>query len=125
MYVDNTTVSPRTNPVPVNTGATSALNGRVVIDFRCGAASCVALTADNNLVAWGNNVYNQIGDGSTTNRPLPVLVSKGQIGNRNITALEAGLYHTAVLTDKYIYSWGSNNWGQLGDNTGLSICMFL
>ncbi len=97
----------------------------MVVDFRCGATSCVALTADNNLVAWGSNTYNQIGDGTSTHRPLPVLVSRGQIGNRNITALEMGLYHTAVFTDKYIYSWGSNNWGQIGDGTGVSIRKFL
>jgi alpha-tubulin suppressor-like RCC1 family protein len=70
---------------------------------------------------WGHNEYGQLGDGTTTNRPLPVRV----LGGLHWSLLNAGGRHTCGVTmGKRAYCWGSNRepegdgaGGQLGDGT--------
>jgi alpha-tubulin suppressor-like RCC1 family protein len=52
----------------------------------------------------------QIGDGSTTNRPLPVAVStSGVLSGKSILQITAGEYHTcAIANDSNSYCWGDN-----------------
>jgi len=40
-----------------------------------GAYHTVGITTSGAAYAWGYNVYGQLGDGTTTNRTTPVLVS--------------------------------------------------
>jgi len=46
-----------------------------VIDFTAGDNHSHALTSDGSLWAWGMNNWGQLGDGTTTNRNIPVFVS--------------------------------------------------
>jgi alpha-tubulin suppressor-like RCC1 family protein len=65
---------------------------------------------------WGMNTNGQVGDGSTTNRPAPVVVA----GGLTLASLAAGGLHTCGVTSGgAAYCWGSGNLGQLGDGTGL------
>ncbi|BDR54908.1 hypothetical protein KIMH_10190 [Bombiscardovia apis] len=77
----------------------------------------VALGDDGNAYAWGLNISGQLGDGTTTSRALPVKVNAGALpAGKRFTAISAGQAHTVALTDKgNIYSWGWNNYGQLGN----------
>jgi alpha-tubulin suppressor-like RCC1 family protein len=65
-------------------------------------------------VCWGRNDLGQLGDGTTTDRSVPVAASGGQ----SYTRLAVGLTHTCALrADGAALCWGDNRWGQLGDGT--------
>ena len=77
----------------------------------------LALTADGRLFAWGNNQLGQLGDGSyaTSREPVAVGLTKKLAALRWAT-VAAGRFHTlAVTKDGKLYSWGSNRFGQLGE----------
>jgi alpha-tubulin suppressor-like RCC1 family protein len=74
---------------------------------------------------WGRNTPNaiqetaggQIGDGTTTNRPSPALVSGGLL----FQSISAGEISTCgVTTTGVAYCWGDNEYGQLGTGTTAS-----
>ena len=79
-----------------------------------GLQHTVAIKVDGTLWAWGQNNYYQLGDGTNTNRRLPVQI--GTSNNwQNVAAAQA---HTIALkTDGTLWAWGSNGSGQLGDGT--------
>ncbi len=73
----------------------------------------VALKTDGSLLAWGDNRWGQLGDGTTMDRPRPVPVS-GLVG---VTALAAKGHVLALKNDSSVWAWGLNDRGQLGDGT--------
>ena len=84
-----------------------------------GGAHTVALKKDGTVWSWGWNCFGQLGDGTTTdsNKAVQVKDSSGQ-PLADITAVSAGGCHTiAVKKDGTVWSWGWNDWDQLGDGT--------
>jgi alpha-tubulin suppressor-like RCC1 family protein len=74
----------------------------------------LALHADGTVRAWGDNLYGQLGEGTTTERNLPTLVA----GLSNTVAVAGGRYHSLALrSDGTVWAWGSNWAGQLGNGT--------
>jgi alpha-tubulin suppressor-like RCC1 family protein len=79
------------------------------------AHTCASLTIESNsgLFCWGLNDDGQLGDGTTTQRTIPVLVRGGPFSSAT-----AGGAHTCALTSAgRAYCWGANDHGQLGDGT--------
>lgn len=75
----------------------------------------LALTPDGMVHAWGSNAYGQLGDGSTSNSTTPITVTSSLT---DVTAIAAGSYHSiAVKGNGTVWTWGRNNWGQLGNNS--------
>ncbi len=73
-----------------------------------------AVKIDGTLWAWGkNNNFGQLGDGTKTDRSSPVQI--GALTDWASAVLSGGRRHShAVKTDGTIWSWGLNNYGQLG-----------
>ena len=69
--------------------------------------------------AWGSNYSGQLGDGTNTNRDVPVAVdASGVLAGKTVTAISAGNFYSLALTsDGKVYGWGDNGYGQLGDGT--------
>ncbi|WP_259465318.1 InlB B-repeat-containing protein [Bifidobacterium sp. wkB344] len=80
----------------------------------------LAVGSDGNAYAWGNNDHGQLGDGTTTNRTTPVMVRKPADTPADFTYVHvsAGWQHSLALgSDGYVYAWGYNGYGQLGNNS--------
>ena len=71
----------------------------------------LALKSDGTVWTWGSNTFGELGDGTFTIRPSPVLVS----GLSCVTAIAAsGSHGLAVRCDGTVWAWGANHVGQLG-----------
>ncbi len=103
------TTTDRETPLSV-TGLTSGA------DFVAsgGSHSC-AVTSSGGVKCWGFNGDGQLGDGTTTQRLLPVDVSGLTSG---VATVAAGVNHSCALTTAGgVKCWGDNQYGQLGDGT--------
>ncbi|MBU1244018.1 hypothetical protein KKD52_15440 [Myxococcota bacterium] len=81
-----------------------------------GSQFTCAVNYSGQVYCWGRNTYGQLGDGTTTSRNIPTLVS----GLTNVSAVSAGGdFACAVLTTGELRCWGRNSSGQLGNNTSL------
>ncbi len=84
----------------------------------------VGIAKDGTLWSWGENGKGQLGDGTTANKSIPVRLQQKTEAEPfvdNTTkwkAVSAGGEHTvAIDIDGYLWSWGRNDEGQLGDGT--------
>ncbi|MHC4093970.1 MAG: RCC1 domain-containing protein, partial [Planctomycetota bacterium] len=84
-------------------------------DIVAGFENSFALLADGSVWAWGSNDGGRLGDGRTSDSPVPVPVH-GLPGPA--IAITAGDGHSmALLVDGSVGAWGNNNGGRLGDGT--------
>jgi alpha-tubulin suppressor-like RCC1 family protein len=119
----DTTTLERTAPVAVNTEAgVSALSGKTVVDIAAGLFHSLAACSDGTVAAWGANGTGQIGDNTTSNRFAPVAVNTtsgvSALYGKTVVAIAAGALHSlALCSDGTVAAWGTNAFGQLGDNT--------
>ena len=76
---------------------------------------------DGTLWCWGLNNFGQLGDGTTTERHLPVQTLALGTG---ITSFSGRYSHACAVTGGIAMCWGDNRNGQLGDGTtsGTDFC---
>ncbi len=74
-----------------------------------------ALNRVGGVACWGYNLYGQVGNGSTTQRPRPTGVYGLSLGVKEITA--GGLHTCAIDSQGGVVCWGDNSEGQLGNGT--------
>jgi uncharacterized protein YjdB len=97
-------------PAPVSGGLTFT-----VLTAGLGRHTC-ALTATGAAYCWGENSFGALGDGSSTDRPVPTPVS----GEVDFAQVMAGGFigHTCGLTGSgAAHCWGDNEVGQVGDGS--------
>lgn len=76
-----------------------------------GAEHTCALLGDQTVKCWGNNLWEQLADGTPESRGVPAVVPKLE----KVTQIAAGeLFTCARLEDGSAVCWGSNEYGQLG-----------
>ncbi|MCX6854862.1 MAG: MBG domain-containing protein [Verrucomicrobia bacterium] len=105
--------------VPVALTVTGVLSGKTVVGVSAGKDHSVALCSEGTVAVWGDNYYGQLGNNSTRNSSVPVVVTAtGVLSGRTVVAVSAGATHTmALLSDGTVAAWGYNGLGQLGNNS--------
>jgi alpha-tubulin suppressor-like RCC1 family protein len=94
-----------TVPVPVTAGPGFAA-------LFLGRRHSCGVTSVGVAYCWGENVYGELGDGTTANSLTPVAVA----GGLTFASVSPGNYHTCGLTTGGVaYCWGYNGSGQLGN----------
>ena len=110
----NDTASDRSTPVTTFAGGT---NWKQVA---CGGYFTSAIKTDGTLWGWGESGNGQLGDNAFTNlgKSTPVTTFAG---GTNWKQVACGFRHTAAIkTDGTLWGWGTNYYGELGDNTAVN-----
>jgi len=111
---DNTTIYNRLIPDQV-AGITN------VVSLAAGSNHSVVVTSDGMVYGWGYNGNGQLGNNSVGNSSAPVQVvnpDDKSLPFTGVAAVAAGSNHTlALMKNGTVYAWGSNNYGQLGNNS--------
>ncbi len=130
---DNST-SLRSTPVRVIKGDSFAIDNdgtylsnieKVNMGYGYNGNAC-AVSNSGNIYCWGYGAGGILGNGTTDNKFYPVRVVKGEAQETdndgtfldNIKDVSNNIRHTcAVSNSGYVYCWGSNTYGQLGNNS--------
>jgi alpha-tubulin suppressor-like RCC1 family protein len=85
-----------------------------IVEASVGALHACAREASGRVWCWGDNVYGQLGNGTTTNSAYATSAA----GGTGAIGLATGAYHTCALLPSHTVScWGANYSGQLGNGT--------
>lgn len=86
-----------------------------VVAVAAGSTHTIALKSDGTLLAWGYNLYGQLGNGNTT---TPQLTAVPVLNLTNVVAIAAGdWFSMALRRDGTVWAWGLNDRGELGNGT--------
>ena len=86
-----------------------------IVAVAAGAFHSVALKANGELYAWGDNGSGQLGNGSDLGSSSALLVGTDEISW--VASEPGGEFTVARRSNGTLWSWGDNAKGQLGDNT--------
>lgn len=95
------------------------LDSKTIKSISAGTYSSCLLASDSQVYCWGWNVYGQLGDGNKVDaifQPVRVF-NTGVLASKTITSVSVGLGSSCAIADNLPYCWGSNQYGQLGDNS--------
>jgi alpha-tubulin suppressor-like RCC1 family protein len=94
-----------------------------IVAIAAGGSHALAIDTTGKIWAWGYNAFGQLGTLNHTNSPVAIGLELIDINKVAIpgtaTAISAGLDHTLAVIGDYVYSWGYNKHGQLGNGKAL------
>ena len=111
--IGNGSTADRTSPTLVSNGAGPG----TYVQISAGFQHACGLTFSNELYCWGRGFEGQIGDGSTSNRSTPVLVSKGESAGSFKYVYASRFTTCAIGINEKAYCWGQGTYGKLGNNS--------
>ncbi|CAB3380825.1 Hypothetical predicted protein [Cloeon dipterum] len=90
------------------------LCGQNIQELQFSECTFFAISASGSVFAWGNNEYGQLGLGTTQQTLIPTKI-EGILGIKRVIQVACSYFHTLALTsDREVFSFGRNNFGQLG-----------
>ena len=114
-------------PIKISDGAivTSPLTaGLKIVQVGTGTYTSFAMDENDVVYGWGNNNAGSVGRGNTTGTAVPVKISDGAIASspfvsgmtfKQINGGDGQSFF--ITTDGELYAWGSNYYGQVGNNS--------
>jgi alpha-tubulin suppressor-like RCC1 family protein len=106
--------------VPVSVSAGAIPSGTTFTQVSAGYDHNLALSSTGQLYSWGGTTtYASLGNGSSAGSEVPVAVTDGAIpAGTTFTQIAAGGYlDLALASNGHLYSWGYNEFGELGNGT--------
>jgi alpha-tubulin suppressor-like RCC1 family protein len=94
--------------------------GDKIVSISLGKDHSSALSSSGRVFTWGRNGAYALGDGTTENKSLPTEITSifSLVVGERIVAISLGGFHSSALSSNgRVFTWGYNNFGQLGDNT--------
>jgi len=79
-----------------------------------------AITSSGRIFTWGSNSYGQLGDGTTSTKLIPTDITlKFSLDSEEkiIDISLRGYNSSAISSFGRVFTWGANQFGQLGDGT--------
>jgi alpha-tubulin suppressor-like RCC1 family protein len=96
---------------------------QVVLQVAAGASHSLAVLSNGSIVAWGSNLFGQLGNGrivldkkkDNAPNPGPCMLPVSFPSPIKIVKVAAGVSHSACITDSgLLFTWGRGQEGQLG-----------
>ena len=108
-------------PICISDIENSPLKGKNIVDIY-GGSTMIARDSDGKLYSWGNNDSGKLGNGTTGNSGMPICISdieNSPLKGKNIIDVLCIDYSKIIVKDSNgkLYSWGRNNYGELGNGT--------
>jgi|GEM_PF-5991352 len=110
-----TTSSEVVTPVAIPPGISIAYG-----EFAAGETDSYAISTTGALYSWGSSEAGALGTCATTDADAPAQITLPS-GVTAVTVAAGFLSAGAVGSDGYLYMWGEDNYGQLGDGTTVNL----
>ena len=118
-------------PICISDTENSVLKGKNIKNISANGYTVCAIDDNGKVYTWGRNNYGQLGNGTTTNSSMPICISDTEnsvLKGKNIKNISANGYTVCAIDDNgKVYTWGKNNYGQLGNgtttNSSMPICI--
>jgi alpha-tubulin suppressor-like RCC1 family protein len=109
--------APIRSPLAVSHGV---MAGKVITKIAAGLNNTLALSSTGELFVWGAYGPGHTSDWLTLESAAPLPVEMGPLTGKTVSSLASGFGFSLVLTsDGEMFSWGSNEYGNLGDGSGV------
>jgi uncharacterized repeat protein (TIGR02543 family) len=110
-------------PIDITANFTDLALNDIITSISLGRFHSSAVSSNGQVFMWGNNFYSQLGNGNTTQLTTPTNITSRFTLNSDekVDALSLGENHSAARTSTgRMFTWGRNNFGQLGDGSTTS-----
>ena len=86
----------------------------IITSIACGQYHTLILRRKDEIYGMGKNDYGQLGLSSETSRLHPTRIVISSIENHIVNEVRCGYYHSVVLSEHDVITFGRNDYGQLG-----------
>ena len=114
-------------PICISAIEGNALNEKDIVEVQIDGNTIIALDSEGKVYTWGNNSDGQLGNGKSgydTDSNEPICISDIEENALNSVKIEKISYNnyfkdiiTAIDNNGKVYTWGNNEYGQLGNGT--------
>ena len=118
-------------PICISDTENSVLKGKNIKNISANGYTVCAIDDNGKVYTWGDNERGQLGNGTKNDSSVPICISDTEnsvLKGKNIKNISANGNTVCALDDNgKVYTWGRNNYGQLGNgtttNSSMPICI--
>ena len=118
-------------PICISDTENSVLKGKNIKNISANGYTVCAIDDNGKVYTWGDNERGQLGNGTKNDSSVPICISDTEnsvLKGKNIKNISANGNTVCALDDNgKVYTWGENDYGQLGNgkttNSSMPICI--